>query len=35
VLTDVGINDNWMKETAGAIQPGTAALFLLVRKVSR
>ena len=33
-LTDVGINDNWMKETAAAIQPGTAALFLLVRKVT-
>jgi uncharacterized membrane protein len=33
-LTDVGINDKWMKETAGAIQPGTAALFVLVRKVT-
>jgi uncharacterized membrane protein len=33
-LTDVGINDKWMKETAAAIQPGTAALFLLVRKVT-
>jgi uncharacterized membrane protein len=28
-LTDVGLNDNWMKETAAAIQPGTAALFVL------
>ena len=28
-LTDVGINDKWMKDTAAAIQPGTAALFLL------
>ena len=33
-LTDVGINDKWMKETATAIQPGTAALFVLVRKVT-
>src|SRR6516162_6659555 len=33
-LTDVGINDRWMKETAAAIQPGTAALFVLVRKVT-
>jgi uncharacterized membrane protein len=28
-LTDVGIDDKWMKETAAAIQPGTAALFVL------
>jgi uncharacterized membrane protein len=33
-LTDVGINDRWMKETAAAIQPGSAALFLLIRKVT-
>jgi uncharacterized membrane protein len=33
-LTDIGINDKWMKETATAIQPGTAALFVLVRKVT-
>lgn len=33
-LTDVGINDKWMKETAAAIQPGTAALFVLARKVT-
>jgi uncharacterized membrane protein len=33
-LTDVGINDKFMKETAAAIQPGTAALFVLVRKVT-
>jgi uncharacterized membrane protein len=26
------IDDNWMKETAAAIKPGTAALFALVRK---
>jgi len=30
----VGIDDKWMKETAAAIQPGTAALFVLVRKVT-
>ena len=33
-LTDVGIDDKWMKATAAAIQPGTAALFVLVRKVT-
>jgi uncharacterized membrane protein len=33
-LTDVGIDDKWMKETAAAIQPGTAALFVLARKVT-
>jgi len=33
-LTDVGINDRWMKEVAASIQPGSAALFLLVRKVT-
>ena len=27
-------DDKWMKETAAAIQPGTAALFVLVRKVT-
>jgi uncharacterized membrane protein len=33
-LTDVGINDRWMKDVAAAIQPGTAALFLLIRRVT-
>src|SRR5215813_6013721 len=33
-LTDIGIDDKWMKQTAAAIQPGTAALFVLVRKVT-
>jgi uncharacterized membrane protein len=33
-LTDVGINDRWMKEVAASIQPGSAALFLLIRKVT-
>ncbi|WP_354125952.1 DUF1269 domain-containing protein [Bradyrhizobium sp. RT9b] len=27
-------DDKWMKETAAAIQPGTAALFVLVRKMT-
>src|SRR3954454_20996403 len=33
-LTDIDIEDKWMKETAASIQPGTAALFVLVRKVT-
>src|SRR6201995_5481093 len=33
-LTDVGINDEFMKEAAEALQPGTAGLFLLVRKMT-
>ena len=33
-LSDVGINDKFMKDTAAAIHPGTAALFVLVRKVT-
>jgi uncharacterized membrane protein len=33
-LTDVGIDDKSMKDIAAAIQPGTAALFVLVRKVT-
>jgi len=33
-LADVGINDKWMKETAAAITPGTAALFVLVRRAT-
>ena len=33
-LSDIGIDDKWMKDTAAAIQPGTAALFVLVRKVT-
>jgi uncharacterized membrane protein len=33
-LTDIGLDDKWMKETAAAIQPGTAPLFVLVRKVT-
>src|SRR5262249_61690031 len=33
-LTDVGINDKRRKETAAAIEPCTAARFVLVRKVT-
>jgi uncharacterized membrane protein len=33
-LTDLGINNQFMKDTAAAIQPGTAALFVLARKVT-
>src|SRR6516162_9702233 len=30
-LTDVGINDKFMKELAGGMTPGSSALFVLVR----
>ena len=33
-LSDVGINDGFMKDLAGHLQPGTSALFVLVRKVT-
>lgn len=33
-LTDVGIDDKFMKDAAGALQPGTAGLFLLIRKMT-
>jgi len=33
-LTDVGINDTFMKEVAQSLQDGEAALFLLVRKMT-
>ena len=32
--TDIGIDDNFMKEAAGALTPGQAALCVLVRKVT-
>jgi uncharacterized membrane protein len=32
--SDIGIDDKWMKDIAAAIQPSTAALFVLVRKVT-
>ncbi|MEE4242527.1 MAG: DUF1269 domain-containing protein, partial [Desulfopila sp.] len=31
-LTDVGINDKFMKELGETVAPGTSALFVLVRK---
>jgi uncharacterized membrane protein len=33
-LTDVGINDNFMKELAKTLTPGSSALFVLVRKAT-
>lgn len=33
-LTDVGINDDFMKESAQVLQPGTAALFVLIRRMT-
>src|SRR5215475_13358320 len=33
-LTDVGIDDKFMKEAASALQPGTAGLFVLIRKMT-
>jgi uncharacterized membrane protein len=33
-LSDVGINDQFMKDAAQALQPGTAGLFLLIRKMT-
>ncbi len=33
-LTDLGIDDNFMKELAAAFKPGTSALFVLVRKAT-
>lgn len=33
-LTDVGINDDFMKQLAETLKPGTSALFVLFRKVT-
>jgi uncharacterized membrane protein len=33
-LTDVGVNDAFMTEVAESLQPGNAALFLLIRKLT-
>src|SRR5260370_38527591 len=33
-LTDFGINDAFMKELAANLQPGSTALFVLIRKVT-
>eukprot|EP01036_Dinobryon_divergens_P060050 gene60050-80080_t len=33
-FTDIGINDKFMTDAAEALQPGSAGLFLLIRKVT-
>jgi uncharacterized membrane protein len=33
-LSDVGINDRFMKDAAQSLQSGNAALFLLIRKMT-
>jgi len=33
-LSDVGINDDFMKQLAGTLKPGSSALFVLVRKMT-
>ena len=33
-LSDLGIEDDFMKELAASLEPGNAALFLLVRKMT-
>ena len=33
-LTDIGVDDNMAKQIAASLQPGNAALFLLVRKMT-
>ncbi|PZU94321.1 MAG: hypothetical protein DI527_03780 [Chelatococcus sp.] len=33
-LSDTGINDQFMKDAAEALQPNTAGLFLLIRKMT-
>ncbi len=33
-LSDVGIDDQFMKDAAGVLQPGTAGLFLLIKKMT-
>lgn len=33
-LSDLGINDNFMKEIAGQLKPGTSALFVLVKSAT-
>jgi uncharacterized membrane protein len=33
-LSDIGISDNFMKELGQTFQPGTSALFVLVRKAT-
>ena len=31
-LTDIGIDDNFIQELGNTIEPGTSAIFVLVRK---
>lgn len=33
-LTDVGVDDDFMRKLANVLQPGSAALFLLIRKMT-
>lgn len=33
-VTDIGIDDNFIKELGNTIEPGTSALFVLVRKAT-
>src|ERR1700758_3232852 len=33
-LTDVGINDHFMKELSGKLSPGSSTLFVLLRKAT-
>ncbi len=33
-LSDIGINDDFMKDAAAALPPGSAGLFLLIRKMT-
>lgn len=33
-LTDVGVDDDFMREVAEVLQPGSAALFVLIRKMT-
>lgn len=33
-LSDIGINDQFMKDLAASFQPGTSAVFVLVRKAT-
>lgn len=33
-LTDYGVNDGFMKELSASLQPGNAALFLLINKMT-
>lgn len=33
-LSDIGVNDQFMRELAESMQPGTSALFVLVRKAT-